>query len=68
VLWANLAAWPLAFWAADHWLQGFAYRVTLPPWLFLAASGVAVALALVTVGAHAWMAGRAAPATALRYE
>ena len=68
VLWANVAAWPLAFWAANHWLQGFAYRVTLPPWLFVAASAVAVILALATVGAHAWMAGRSAPATALRYE
>ena len=38
VLWANLIAWPVAFWAMDHWLQGFAYRVDLPAWLFLAAS------------------------------
>ena len=34
VLWANLLAWPLAFWAMSHWLQGFAYRVDLPAWLF----------------------------------
>ncbi len=39
VLWANLIAWPLAFWAMDHWLRGFAYRVDLPLWLFLAAAG-----------------------------
>ncbi len=68
VLWANLVAWPLAFWAMDHWLHGFAYRVGLPAWLFLAASGAAVLIAWATVAIHAWMAARATPATALRYE
>jgi putative ABC transport system permease protein len=68
VLWANLIAWPLAFWAMDHWLHGFAYRVDLPPWLFLAASAAAVLIAWVTVSVHAWLVARAKPVTALRYE
>ena len=68
VLWANLIAWPVAFWAADHWLQGFAYRVSLPPWLFIASAATAVLIAWATVAANAWVAARAAPATALRYE
>ena len=68
VLWANLVAWPLAFWAMDHWLKGFAYRVDLPPWLFGAASASAVLIAWATVSTHAWMVARAKPATALRYE
>jgi len=45
VLWANLIAWPTAFWAMDRWLSGFAYRVDLPPWLFLAASASGVLIA-----------------------
>ena len=68
VLWANLVAWPLAFWAMDHWLQGFAYRVDLPPWLFVSASVVAVLIAWITVSTHAWLVARAKPAAALRYE
>ena len=68
VLWANLIAWPVAFWAAERWLQGFAYRVSLPPWQFAAASGAAVVIALATVSTHAWAVARARPATALRYE
>jgi putative ABC transport system permease protein len=68
VLWANLAAWPLAFWAMDRWLHGFAYRVDLPPWLFLAASAAAVLIAWLTVSAHAWLVARSRPAAALRYE
>ena len=68
VLWANLIAWPLALWAMDHWLKGFAYRVDLPPWLFLLATVAAVLIAWMTVSTHAWLVARARPATALRYE
>jgi putative ABC transport system permease protein len=68
VLWANLVAWPLAFWAMDHWLHGFAYRVDLPVWLFALAAAAAVLIAWMTVSAHAWLVARARPATALRYE
>ncbi len=52
----------------DHWLKGFAYRVDLPPWLFVAASIVAVLIAWITVSTHAWLVARAKPASALRYE
>ena len=68
VLWANLIAWPLAFWAMEQWLHGFAYRVDLPPWLFLLAAVAAVLIAWATVATHAWLVARARPATALRYE
>jgi len=68
VLWANLIAWPAAWWAMNHWLKGFAYRVDLPLWLFVAAMALAVAIALATVWTHAWLAARAKPASALRYE
>jgi putative ABC transport system permease protein len=68
VLWANLIAWPLAFWAMDHWLKGFAYRVDLPPWLFVVSAIIAVLIAWATVSTHAWLVARAKPAMALRYE
>jgi putative ABC transport system permease protein len=68
VLWANLIAWPAAFWVMDFWLHGFAYRVDLPVWLFLAATAAAALIAWITVSFQSWMAARAKPATALRYE
>jgi putative ABC transport system permease protein len=68
VLWANLIAWPVAWWAMNEWLHGFAYRVDLPPWLFAAASGAAVLIAWATVSGHAWLVARARPVSALRYE
>ena len=68
VLWANLVAWPLAYWAAAQWLSGFGYRVSLPPWLFLSASAVAVLIAWASVAAKAWLAANTKPATALQCE
>jgi putative ABC transport system permease protein len=68
VLWANLIAWPLAWWAMREWLHGFAYRVDLPPWLFAGAAAAAVLIAWTTVGTHAWLVARAKPVSALRYE
>jgi putative ABC transport system permease protein len=68
VLWANLIAWPAAWWVMNRWLQGFAYRVDLPPWLFAAATALAVAIALVTVSYQSLVVARAKPASALRYE
>jgi putative ABC transport system permease protein len=68
VLVANLFAWPAAWLIMDWWLKGFAYRVGLAPWTFLAASAGAVAIALATVFVHALKVARARPVAALRYE
>jgi putative ABC transport system permease protein len=68
VLWANLIAWPCAYFAMRRWLQGFAYHVELSPAPFLAAGALALAIALATVAAHAFLVARAKPVDALRYE
>jgi putative ABC transport system permease protein len=51
-----------------RWLEGFAYHVDLPAWLFLAAGLTAVIIAWATVGAHTWLVARSRPVDALRYE
>ena len=68
VLWANLIAWPVAYYFMNRWLEGFAYHVDLAPWMFVAASGVALVIAIATVISHALLVARAQPVTALRYE
>jgi putative ABC transport system permease protein len=52
----------------NWWLKGFVYRVDLAPWTFVAAAGVAVAIAWGTVFVHALRVARARPVGALRYE
>ena len=68
VLWANLIAWPVTAYAMHRWLQGFAYHVDLAVWLFPAAGGLALLIALLTVSTHSILAARAKPVAALRYE
>jgi putative ABC transport system permease protein len=68
VLWANVIAWPVGYFLMRRWLEGFAYHVNLSPWLFLAASALALAIAVLTVIGHALLVARAQPVAALRYE
>jgi putative ABC transport system permease protein len=68
VLLANLVAWPLAYYVMHHWLQNFAYRISIGPWIFLISGVLALLVALVTVSSHAIRAATANPVEALRYE
>jgi putative ABC transport system permease protein len=65
---AALVASPLAGIAMNGWLQGFAYRVPIGWWVFVAAGGIALLIALVTVSWQAVKAARANPVRALRSE
>jgi putative ABC transport system permease protein len=68
VLWANLIAWPCAYWVMQRWLQGFAYHTEMGLATFIIAGTLALIIALATVAAHAVMVARAKPMEALRYE
>jgi putative ABC transport system permease protein len=68
VLWANLIAWPLAWWTLERWLEGFSKHIALQPWMFIAAALAALVIALLAVVAHALRVARAKPVGALRYE
>jgi len=68
VLWSNLIAWPAGYFIMRRWLEGFAYHIDLAPWMFVAASGLALTIAIATVIGHALLVARAQPVTALRYE
>jgi putative ABC transport system permease protein len=63
-----LISTPLAWYAMHQWLQSFAYRVGISIWIFLAAGGVAVLIAILTVGGRASVAARANPIKSLRTE
>jgi putative ABC transport system permease protein len=68
VLLANLVSWPLAYLAMQRWLAGFAYRIDLGPIVFAGSALIALAVALLTVGAVAARAASAKPLNSLRYE
>ena len=59
---------PLAWWAVDAWLSGFAYRIDVSPLVFL---GVGLGALLLAVGAVTWQSvstARVDPARVLRSE
>jgi putative ABC transport system permease protein len=70
VLLAILIASPIAWWAMNKWLQGFAsaYRITISWWMFAAAGLVALSIALITVSFQAVKAALANPVKSLRSE
>jgi len=68
VIYANLLAWPLAWFAMNKWLQSFAFRVEIQWWVFALAGGLALLIALLTVSTQAIKAALANPVESLRYE
>ena len=57
---------PLAWYAIGRWMQDFAYRTSMPWWIFVLAGVAAVAIALVTVSYQAIRAATANPVKSLR--
>jgi putative ABC transport system permease protein len=68
VLLANAIAWPLAYVVMTHWLDGFAYRISLNPLVFVGAAAAALAIASGTTLYNALQVARRRPVLALRYE
>ena len=66
VLLANLIAWPLAYFVMSNWLQNYAYAAELRFEWFLAGGMLALAVAWLTIAAHALAASRRNPVNALR--
>ena len=68
VLIANAIAWPLAWYAVNHWMQDYAYRLPMSWWVFVLAGLVAVVIALTTVSLLGMKAANANPVNSLRSE
>ena len=68
VLIAIVIALPVGYWLMTNWLQGFAYRIDMSPWTFVAAALAALGVAWLTVFVQTWLVANAKPVTALRHE
>lgn len=68
VLIAALIAFPVAWLAMNKWLEDFAYRISIPWWIFLLAGFIALAIALFTISFQAIKAAIANPVKSLRTE
>lgn len=65
---AFVVACPVAWWAMSRWLQGFAYRTTLNPLVFVAAGALVLALSFLCTGWQSLKAARRNPVESLKSE
>jgi len=68
VLIALLIAVPVSWWAANQWLQSFAYRINLNAGIFLITGAMLVAITLLTISFQTIKAAIANPVKSLRSE
>ena len=68
VLISLIIAFPVAWFAMDKWLQGFAYRINISWWVFAIAGVTAIVIAFITVSFQAIKAAIANPVKSLRTE
>lgn len=68
ILFANVIAWPIAYYAMKKWLQNFAYRIDMSVWIFVLAGLVVMVITLLTVSYQSIKAATANPIDSLRYE
>ncbi|MEJ7684800.1 MAG: hypothetical protein WKG06_44540 [Segetibacter sp.] len=65
---AVIIAVPLAWWAANKWLESFAYRINISWWMFAIAALIVMAIAIVTISIQTIKAAAANPVKSLRTE
>ena len=68
VLISNGIAFPIAWWAANKWLQEYAYHINVQWWVFVIAGIAAILLALITISYQAIKAAIVNPVKSLRTE
>jgi len=65
---ANLVAAPITFYLVGNWLEGFPYRVTFDPMLFLMAALCTIMVALIAVSSQSIKAINNSPSVVLKTE
>lgn len=68
ILFANIIAWPMAYWAAARWLQDFPYRTPIHFWIFPVAAVLVLAIGFLTTAYQSFKAAASDPVDTLRYE
>jgi putative ABC transport system permease protein len=63
---AFIIAIPFSYYAASEWLQKFAFRISITPWLFIKAALFIAILSLLTIGIQSFKAARSNPVDALK--
>jgi putative ABC transport system permease protein len=65
---ATFISFPITWFAMNKWLQDFAYRITIPWWVFIVAGCMALLVAVITISLQSIKAAIANPVKSLRSE
>jgi putative ABC transport system permease protein len=68
ILISNLIAWPLAWLYMKHWLNDFAYKTSINPWIFLLSGFIVLLISVLTLSFQAQKASRINPAISIKRE
>jgi putative ABC transport system permease protein len=68
VIVAFLIACPIALYAMKGWLQNYAYKTEINPWIFVSAGIITLIIVFCTVSLQSWRAANFNPAKALKNE
>ncbi len=68
ILIASIIALPISYWGIRQWLDNFASRIDITPWMFIIPVFTIILIAGITVSWQIVKATRANPINALRYE
>jgi len=68
VIFANIIAWPVAYFTMRKWLENFAYRTNITAWVFMSTAVFSLFIVFSTLVLNALRAAHSDPVTALRYE
>ncbi|UXX78908.1 ABC transporter permease [Reichenbachiella carrageenanivorans] len=65
---STLIAWPLAYLATDYWLQNFADRLSISPWIYLGSTFIVVFIGSLAISFQTIKASRSNPVDSLRQD
>ena len=68
ILIANIIAWPIAWLYMRQWLNDFAFKTSLNPWIFLLSGLIVLLISMITLSFQAQKAFRINPAISIKYE
>ena len=68
ILFANIVAFPVAYYFLNKWLEDFAYRIDMSCWMFVLSGCITLIIALATVSFQVIKAATVNPIESLRYE
>jgi putative ABC transport system permease protein len=65
---AIIIATPFSWYAMTQWLENFAYKIDIQPWIFLLAGSIALSIALLTISYQSIKSALMNPVSSLRSE